>query len=254
MLERDHRSSSALRQRAGLEVSRRSPARAPQPPGGRVPPVVEEGALRPSRTRWPPGAGTRPPLIERAESPWVCLEAPSFGNEDGVMPRDITPGKPSTRRYSQEEKDAAVRMVRTLRAELGTDHRHDRAGGASSSATGWSRCGPGCVRPRSTRVTRRVCPPMRPAGSRRWSRRTVSCVGPTRSCGGQRLSSGRSSTANSGRSWSSSTPTAHEVFEGRELGVEPICRVLRQQGCRWPPASTTRPRAVRPRPGRGATR
>jgi transposase-like protein len=37
------------------------------------------------------------------------------------MPRDITPGKPSTRRYSQEEKDAAVRMVRALRAELGTD-------------------------------------------------------------------------------------------------------------------------------------
>jgi transposase-like protein len=37
------------------------------------------------------------------------------------MPREITPGKPSTRRYSQEEKDAAVRMVRTLRAELGTD-------------------------------------------------------------------------------------------------------------------------------------
>lgn len=30
------------------------------------------------------------------------------------------PGKPQTRRYSQEEKDAAVRMVRTLRAELGT--------------------------------------------------------------------------------------------------------------------------------------
>jgi len=37
------------------------------------------------------------------------------------MPKDITPGKPSTRRYSQEEKDAAVRMVRTLRAELGAD-------------------------------------------------------------------------------------------------------------------------------------
>lgn len=36
------------------------------------------------------------------------------------MPKDITPGKPSTRRYSQEEKDSAVRMVRTLRAELGT--------------------------------------------------------------------------------------------------------------------------------------
>jgi transposase len=37
------------------------------------------------------------------------------------MPKDITPGKPSTRRYSQEEKDAAVRMVRTLRVELGTE-------------------------------------------------------------------------------------------------------------------------------------
>ena len=38
------------------------------------------------------------------------------------MPKDTTPGKPTTRRYSAEEKAAAVRMVRTLRAELGTDH------------------------------------------------------------------------------------------------------------------------------------
>ena len=30
------------------------------------------------------------------------------------------PGKPSQRRYSPEEKAAAVRMVRTLRKELGT--------------------------------------------------------------------------------------------------------------------------------------
>jgi transposase len=37
------------------------------------------------------------------------------------MPKDVTPGKPTTRRYSTEEKAAAVRMVRTLRAELGTD-------------------------------------------------------------------------------------------------------------------------------------
>lgn len=36
------------------------------------------------------------------------------------MPKEQVPGKPQTRRYSQEEKDAAVRMVRTLRAELGT--------------------------------------------------------------------------------------------------------------------------------------
>lgn len=38
------------------------------------------------------------------------------------MPREQSPGKPTTRRYSDEEKVAAVRMVRTLRAELGSEH------------------------------------------------------------------------------------------------------------------------------------
>ena len=38
------------------------------------------------------------------------------------MPKDTTAGKPTTRRYSPDEKAAAVRMVKTLRAELGTDH------------------------------------------------------------------------------------------------------------------------------------
>ncbi|ALE82566.1 transposase [Pseudonocardia sp. HH130629-09] len=37
------------------------------------------------------------------------------------MPREQSLGRPTTRRYS-EEKAAAVRMVRTLRAELGHDH------------------------------------------------------------------------------------------------------------------------------------
>jgi len=36
------------------------------------------------------------------------------------MPKEQSPGKPTTRRYSPEEKAAAVRMVRTLRTELGT--------------------------------------------------------------------------------------------------------------------------------------
>lgn len=36
------------------------------------------------------------------------------------MPKELASGKPTTRRYSVEEKAAAVRMVRTLRAELGT--------------------------------------------------------------------------------------------------------------------------------------
>lgn len=31
-------------------------------------------------------------------------------------------GKPTSHQYSPEEKAAAVRMVRTLRAELGTEH------------------------------------------------------------------------------------------------------------------------------------
>ena len=35
------------------------------------------------------------------------------------MPTDRTAGKPTTRRYSPEEKQAAVRMVRSLQAETG---------------------------------------------------------------------------------------------------------------------------------------
>ncbi len=38
------------------------------------------------------------------------------------MPHEMSPGKPSTRRYSQAEKDRAVRAVRQLRKELGTEH------------------------------------------------------------------------------------------------------------------------------------
>ena len=38
------------------------------------------------------------------------------------MPAERLPGKPTTRRYSDEEKARAVRLVRQLRAELGTDH------------------------------------------------------------------------------------------------------------------------------------
>ncbi|MGD9693979.1 MAG: IS3 family transposase [Phycisphaerales bacterium] len=38
------------------------------------------------------------------------------------MPREKSPGKPTTRRYTESEKDHAVRLVRQLRKELGTDH------------------------------------------------------------------------------------------------------------------------------------
>ena len=39
------------------------------------------------------------------------------------MPKEQTAGKPTTRRYSPEEKAAAVRMVRARRAEHGTGNR-----------------------------------------------------------------------------------------------------------------------------------
>ena len=38
------------------------------------------------------------------------------------MPKEQSLGKPTTRRYPPEEKASAVRMVRALRVELGTDH------------------------------------------------------------------------------------------------------------------------------------
>src|SRR2546425_11233816 len=38
------------------------------------------------------------------------------------MAGEKSPGKPTTRRYSDQEKQQAVRLVRQLRAELGTDH------------------------------------------------------------------------------------------------------------------------------------
>ncbi len=38
------------------------------------------------------------------------------------MPKEQSRGKPTTRRYTPQEKADAVRMVRALRAELGTEH------------------------------------------------------------------------------------------------------------------------------------
>ena len=38
------------------------------------------------------------------------------------MAHEMSPGKPTTRRYSEAEKERAVRMVGQLRKELGSDH------------------------------------------------------------------------------------------------------------------------------------
>ena len=38
------------------------------------------------------------------------------------MPEEFKPGKPTTRQYIDEEQAQAVRLVRRLRRELGTEH------------------------------------------------------------------------------------------------------------------------------------
>jgi transposase-like protein len=57
-----------------------------------------------------------------ATSNWFALgflEALECGRMR-VMTTEITPGKPTTRRYTKQEKDQAVRLVFELRKELGT--------------------------------------------------------------------------------------------------------------------------------------
>lgn len=38
------------------------------------------------------------------------------------MPHEMSPGRPTTRRCSEAEKERAVRAVRQLRKELGSEH------------------------------------------------------------------------------------------------------------------------------------
>lgn len=58
------------------------------------------------------------------------------------MPQEMSPGRPTTRRYSEAEKERAVRAVRQLRKELGTDHGTikrvaDQLGIGVESLRGW---------------------------------------------------------------------------------------------------------------------
>jgi transposase len=60
------------------------------------------------------------------------------------MPTQGRSGKPTTRRYSDEEKAQAVRLVRQLRAELGTEHGTvkrvaDQLGYGTESVRAWVR-------------------------------------------------------------------------------------------------------------------
>ncbi len=58
------------------------------------------------------------------------------------MGNETSPGKPTTRRCSDVEKERAVRMVRQLRAELGTEHGTVKRV-AERSASESSRCARG---------------------------------------------------------------------------------------------------------------
>lgn len=58
------------------------------------------------------------------------------------MPTQGASGKPTTRRYTDDEKAQAVRLVRQLRAELGTEHGTikrvaDQLGYGVESVRGW---------------------------------------------------------------------------------------------------------------------
>ena len=60
------------------------------------------------------------------------------------MSQEMSPGKPTTRRYSEAEKERALRMVRQLRKELGTDHGTigrvaKQLGVGTESLRGWVR-------------------------------------------------------------------------------------------------------------------
>jgi transposase len=60
------------------------------------------------------------------------------------MPKDLSPGKPTTRRYTPAEKERAVRAVRQLRKELGTEHGTiqrvaDQLGIGTESLRAWVR-------------------------------------------------------------------------------------------------------------------
>ncbi len=58
----------------------------------------------------------------RFESPWVAWRLLTLETRMESCQTKDTSGKPTTRRYTDEEKAQAVRLVRQLRAELGTEH------------------------------------------------------------------------------------------------------------------------------------
>lgn len=68
------------------------------------------------------------------------------------MPKEKSPGRPTTRRYSDGEKADAVRLVRRLRKELGAEHGTVQRV-AEQLGTASSRLGPGSAAPMPAMVS-----------------------------------------------------------------------------------------------------
>ena len=155
------------------------------------------------------------------------------------MPKEQSPGKPTTRRYSPEEKAAAVRMVRALRAELGTEH--------------------GTVQ----RVARQLGYGVESVRS--WVRQAdiddgyAPGVSTAESAAGQGTRAGEPRTQARQRDSEASgqflrggaRPPTQEVVDfiddnRDEFGVEPICTVLRSAGVSVAPSTYYAAKAARP--------
>lgn len=147
------------------------------------------------------------------------------------MPKEQSAGKPTTRRYSPEEKAAAVRMVRALRAELGTTQGTvarvaNQLGYGVESVRSWVRQAdidegraPGVSSAESQRIK----------GSRAGESRTEARQRDSEACG-EFLRGG-------------ARPPTQEIVDfvdvhRDEFGVEPICTVLRSAGVSMAPSTS----------------
>src|SRR6185312_16315190 len=157
------------------------------------------------------------------------LEAPDLGNEDGVMPKEQSPGKPTTRRYSPEEKAAAVRMVRALRAELGTEQGTvqrvaRQLGYGVESVRMWVR---------QVDIDEGLAPGMSTAESARVKELEQE---------NRELKRQRNSEASGEFLRGGARPPTQEIVDfiddnREEFGVEPICTVLRSAGVSVAPST-----------------
>jgi transposase-like protein len=156
------------------------------------------------------------------------------------MPTDCTAGKSTTRRYSSEEKRAAVRMVRSLQAETGLSHWAvkrvaSQLGYGVESVRSWVEradvddgVASGVTTAENARMRELEQEVREP------SKRCASCVARTRSSGARRLSSGRSSTASSADSGVHRRQQGTTWSTAGGSGSSPSARC-----CSWLRAATT---------------